>query len=134
MTEAASEDRRPASRRIAHHLRRSIQSGELAPGDQLPSERQLAATYGIARNTARGAIRLLVDVGLVTAEHGRGVFVRRSTPLIRLGNDRYSRNYRHSGLSPFVVECARLSKAGRFDVLGIDRIQPSEDVAARLDI
>ena len=52
------EDRRPASRRIADDLRHLIESGELAPGAQLPSERQLAATYGTARNTAREAIRL----------------------------------------------------------------------------
>ena len=134
MTEASGEDRRPASRRIADELRRLIESGELAAGAQLPSERQLAATYGTARNTAREAIRLLADSGLVTAEHGRGVFVRRDAPLIHLGNDRYSPKYRGSGLSPFLLECAKQGKTGRFDVLSIDRIQPSEDVAARLDI
>jgi GntR family transcriptional regulator len=134
MTEAASGDRRPASRRIADELRRSIGSGELAPGAQLPSERQLAATYGTARNTAREAIRLLADSGLVIAEQGRGAFVRRSAPLIRLGNDRYSPKYRDSGMSPFLLECAKQGKTGRFEVLGIDRIEPSDDVEARLDV
>jgi GntR family transcriptional regulator len=134
MTEAASGDRRPASRRIADELRRSIESGELAPGAQLPSERQLAATYGTARNTAREAIRLLADAGLVIAEQGRGAFVRRSAPLIRLGNDRYSPKYRDSGLSPFLLECAKQGKTGRFEVLRIDRIQPGEDVTVRLAV
>ncbi|HEY2261978.1 MAG TPA: winged helix-turn-helix domain-containing protein [Streptosporangiaceae bacterium] len=114
MTETASGDRRPASRRIADKLRRSIESGDLAPGAQLPSERQLAATYGTARNTAREAIRLLADSGLVIAEQGRGAFVRRSAPLIRLGNDRYTPKYRDSGLSPFLLECAKQGKTGRF--------------------
>jgi GntR family transcriptional regulator len=134
MTEAASGDRRPASRRIADELRRSIESGELAPGAQLPSERQLAATYGTARNTAREAIRLLADAGLVIAEQGRGAFVRRSAPLIRLGNDRYSPKYRDSGMSPFLLECAKQGKTGRFEVLRIDRIQPGEDVTVRLAV
>ena len=134
MTETSGDDRRPASRRIADELRRSIESGELAPGAQLPSERQLAATYGTARNTAREAIRLLADSGLVTAEQGRGAFVRRSAPLIRLGNDRYSPKYRDSGMSPFLLECAKQGKTGRFDVLRIERIEPSEDVAARLGV
>ena len=134
MTEASGEDRRPASRRIADELRRSIESGELAPGAQLPSERQLAATYGSARNTAREAIRLLADSGLVIAEQGRGAFVRRNAPLIRLGNDRYSPKYRESGMSPFLLECAKQGKTGRFEVLRIERIQPDEDVAARLEV
>jgi GntR family transcriptional regulator len=134
MTKPASGDRRPASRRIADELRSSIESGDLAPGAQLPSERQLAATYGTARNTAREAIRLLADSGLVIAEQGRGAFVRRSAPLIRLGNDRYSPRYRDSGMSPFLLECAKQGKTGRFEVLSIDHIEPSEDVAARLDV
>ncbi len=128
------EDRRPASRRIADDLRHLIESGELAPGAQLPSERQLAATYGTARNTAREAIRLLADSGLVIAEQGRGAFVRRSPPLIRLGNDRYSPKYRDSGMSPFLLECAKQGKTGRFEVLSIERIEPSEDVASRLEV
>ena len=134
MTEASGDDRRPASRRIADELRRSIESGELAPGAQLPSERQLAATYGTARNTAREAIRLLADSGLVIAEQGRGAFVRRSAPLIRLGNDRYSPKYRESGMSPFLLECAKQGKTGRFEVLSIGRVEPSDDVAAHLDV
>jgi GntR family transcriptional regulator len=134
MTEASGDDRRPASRRIADELRHSIQSGELAPGAQLPSERQLAATYGTARNTAREAIRLLADSGLVIAEQGRGAFVRRSAPLIRLGNDRYSPKYRASGMSPFLLECAKQGKTGRFEVLSIGRVEPSDDVAAHLDV
>ncbi len=134
MTEPFGADRRPASRRIADELRRSIETGELAPGAQLPSERQLAATYGTARNTAREAIRLLADSGLVIAEQGRGAFVRRSAPLIRLGNDRYSPRYRESGMSPFLLECAKQGKTGRFEVLSTDRIEPGEDVAARLEV
>src|SRR5947207_13248689 len=95
------------SRVIADDLRNEIESGELAPGAKLPSERELAEKYGTARNTAREAVRLLTGAGLVIAEHGRGSFVRPITPLIRLGNDRYSPKYRESGLSPFLLECAK---------------------------
>jgi GntR family transcriptional regulator len=134
MSSQTAGDQRPASRRIADDLRTAIESGELAPGAQLPSERQLASTYGTARNTAREAVRLLTDAGLVTAEHGRGAFVRRAAPLIRLGNDRYSPKYRESGLSPFLLESAKQGKTGRFEVLSIDRVQPDADVAARLGV
>ena len=127
-------DRRPASERIADELRRLIESGELAPGERLPSERELAERHGAARNTARQAIRLLSEGGLVTAEHGRGVFVRTRPALIRLSSDRYSPRYRNTGLSPYLLECARAGKAGRFEVLSVERTTPPADVAARLNI
>lgn len=122
------------SRQVAEALRRAIETGELAPGARLPSERDLARQYGIARNTAREAIRLLSDAGLVTAEHGRGVFVRREAPLLRLGSDRYSHKYRGSGLSPFLLECAKQGKTGRFEVLSIDRVVPPAAVAQALGV
>jgi len=127
-------DRRPASARIADELRRLIEAGQLAPGERLPSERVLAERYSAARNTARQAIRLLSEGGLVTAEHGRGVFVRDRPALIRLGNDRYSPRYRNTGLSPYLLECAKAGKAGRFEVLSVERRTPPPDVAARLNI
>jgi GntR family transcriptional regulator len=131
---ATPEYRRQPSRRIADDLRAAIDGGEFAPGSRLPSERDLAQRYGAARNTAREAIRLLADEGLVVAEHGRGVFVRRQAPLIRLGNDRYSQKYRDTGLSPFLVECAKQGKTGRFEVLSIERVVPPPSVATRLGI
>jgi GntR family transcriptional regulator len=113
-------------------LRQAIESGELAPGARLPSERDLSRRYGTARNTAREAVRILSESGLVSAEHGRGVFVRRESPLLRLGNDRYSHKYRESGLSPFLLECAKQGKSGRFEVLSIERAEPTNDVIRHL--
>ncbi len=127
-----SDDQTVASRRIADEFAAKIDSGELAPGARLPSERTLVADYGVARNTVQAAMRLLAEGGMVVREHGRGVFVRRPTPLIRLGSDRYSPKYRDSGLSPFLIECERSGKRGRFEVLSIDRVTPPADVAERL--
>src|SRR5271163_2996951 len=124
MSQDKGAERQLPSRAIAEAIRCQIESGELPPGAQLPSERDLASTYGTARNTAREAVRLLSDAGLVITDQGKGSFVRPLTPLIRLGNDRYSPKYRETGLSPFLLECAKQGKAGRFEVLSIDHIQP----------
>ena len=134
MSEEKSAERQPPSRTIAETIRRQIESGELPPGAQLPSERELARTYGTARNTAREAVRILSDAGLVITDHGRGNFVRPHTTLIRLGNDRYSPRHRETGLSPFLLECAKQGKTGRFEVLSIDRVQPPPEVAERLNV
>jgi len=72
---------------IADELTDAIESGELAPGSQLPSEHTIKATYGVSRLTARSALHRLADDGLVTPQHGRGWYVRhdhrRSYPLLQ---------------------------------------------------
>ncbi|MFF4571315.1 GntR family transcriptional regulator [Streptomyces sp. NPDC001410] len=134
MTRSASSPQQPPSRRIAGDLRRRIEAGELCAGDKLPSERALAEQYGAARNTAREAIRLLAEQGLVTAKHGKGVFVREPRKLFRLGSDRYSVRNRETGLTPFRLEAERQGKVARIEVPSITRERPPADVAERLEV
>ena len=56
--------------------------GELAPGDALPTVRQLAADLGINLNTVARAYRQLEAAGLVSTRRGRGTVVEaaRETP------------------------------------------------------
>ncbi|WP_405955582.1 GntR family transcriptional regulator [Streptomyces phaeochromogenes] len=134
MTSARPSTPQPPSRRIAEELRRQIESGEWRPGDKLPSERALAETYGAARNTAREAIRILAEQGLVTAKHGSGVFVREPQRLFRFGSDRYSLKNRETGLTPFRLEAKRQGKVARIEVPSIAREKPPADVAERLKV
>jgi GntR family transcriptional regulator len=67
----------PAYRRIADSLRQDIETGRLAGGDQLPTEQELAETWGASRSTIREAIRVLATRGLVEARPGQGTFVSR---------------------------------------------------------
>ena len=135
MSQDQREERTLPSRTIAEAIRSQIESGELPPGAQLPSERDLASAYGTARNTAaKQRLRILSDAGLVITDQGKGSFVRPQMSLIRLGNDRYSPRHRDTGLSPFLLECAKQGKTGRFEVLSIDRVQPPAEVAERLGV
>ncbi|RKR92356.1 GntR family transcriptional regulator [Micromonospora pisi] len=135
MTERPEPDKRPASRRIADDLRAAIDRGELRADARLPSERELSMTYGTARNTAREAISILQSEGLVVAQHGRGVFVRKRWPLIRLGASRYSRRLRQeTGLSPFRIEVSRQGRAPRTECRSVTRERPPLDVADRLSL
>src|SRR5215213_8982059 len=67
---------RAVFRQLADLLRNQIQSGQLGPGDPLPSELRLAQEYGISRTTVRQAIAQLRTEGLVSVERPRGTFVR----------------------------------------------------------
>ncbi|WP_460397848.1 GntR family transcriptional regulator [Actinophytocola sediminis] len=123
------------SRRIADAIRELITTGELAPGDKLPSERELAGRFGTARNTAREAIRLLTEEALVTPHHGKGVFVRETQSLFRWGSARYSRKtYRDTGLTPFRLEMQRQGKTASVTCVAIDRLTPPPEVAERLHV
>lgn len=53
---------------------------ELAPGQRLPSTRELSRRFGIHANTASAAYRQLEDEGWVELRHGSGVFVRSTRP------------------------------------------------------
>jgi GntR family transcriptional regulator len=75
---------RPVYKQIADRLRSAIGDGDYKPGDLLPSEHELAAEYGVARGTARQAIQVLRNEGLIDAVHGLGCFVRESEPVQRL--------------------------------------------------
>lgn len=131
----APQGKGTASRQVAAALRAAIQSGELRPGDKLPSERTLAATYQVARNTAREAIRQLAESGLVTAHHGRGVFVRAMPRLMRFGQSRYSKRLRdETGLSPFHAEVKAQNRVPNAYLSSIERIRPPAAIAQRLEV
>lgn len=61
--------------RVAAHITREIADGRLNPGDQLPSEHELADSLGISRNVVREAVAQLRADGVVHARQGRGTFV-----------------------------------------------------------
>ncbi len=54
----------------------SIRDGEVRPGEQLPSERELARRFGVSYMTARRAISEMVEIGLLERRGREGTFVR----------------------------------------------------------
>ena len=68
---------RPLQRyeQIAERLADDIRSGVLAPGERLPSERDLARTLEVSRASVREALASLALQGVVETRHGAGTFV-----------------------------------------------------------
>ena len=65
----------PVSQQVAAVLRARIEAGEILVGRPVPSESTLMQEFGIARETARKAVRVLRDEGLVQIVQGRGAYV-----------------------------------------------------------
>ena len=63
---------------LAAMLRARIESGELGPNQPIPDESTLMRQYGVARETARKAVRALVADALVYVVQGRGAYVAAS--------------------------------------------------------
>lgn len=80
-------DNQPTHRLIADALRRRIAFGVYAPGQRLPSERELAHALGVGRMTVRSAVRILAQDGLLETKRGRlgGTFVAEREPARRQG-------------------------------------------------
>jgi GntR family transcriptional regulator len=65
----------PAYQRIQSVIRKRIDSGQLQPGDSVPSERDLAKTHQVSLMTARHALAFLEREGIVERRRGIGTFV-----------------------------------------------------------
>src|SRR3990170_3748524 len=68
---------RPAYEQVANQLRARILDGSMKPGEQLPIEGQLSASFGVSRTTIREALRTLSSQDLVYTVRGvnGGTFV-----------------------------------------------------------
>jgi len=62
-------------------LVKKIKEGEWAPGDRIPTLQQLAKELSVSVTTIREVLRILENQGMVSIEHGRGMYVR-NDPLL----------------------------------------------------
>jgi len=71
----------PVSAQILASIRRRITSGELRPGDRVPSTRQITRQWGVAMATATKVLTALRQEGLVAARAGIGTVVAAAQPI-----------------------------------------------------
>ncbi|CAA7600962.1 GntR bacterial regulatory protein HTH signature [Acididesulfobacillus acetoxydans] len=64
---------------IVEQFLKSLESGQLVQGQQLPPERELARMFGVGRSSVREAIGILVVMGYLEVLQGKGTFIRRSS-------------------------------------------------------
>jgi DNA-binding GntR family transcriptional regulator len=127
-------DNRPPYARIAGHYRDLISSGELSPGDLLPSIKTLASEWGVSTATADRAMRLLREEKLVQGIPGVGTEVMTRPISLSSGAERHDRSSKTQS-SWGVGEKSSGHTAGLVaapeDVAHVLGISPGDDVIRR---
>jgi GntR family transcriptional regulator len=108
---------------IQTQLLKTITSGQLRPGDLLPSEEELSHVYGVSRMTSRQALQALKSQGFASRHKGRGTFVTQP---------KVEKDIAH--LSGFTAEMRVLGMKATSRVLAAEAIPATAEIAARLAI
>ncbi|MDR6889477.1 MULTISPECIES: histidine utilization repressor [Variovorax] len=108
---------------VKDHISRKIQDGTWPAGHRLPSESELVAQFGISRMTVNRALRELMEQGRIVRMAGVGSFVAENKPqstLLQIAN--------------IASEIRQRGHDYRCEMLAVERIAASPDVAAWLDM
>lgn len=111
----------PAYRKIQNAIRRRIDSGQLKPGNVVPSERELARIHGVSLMTARHALTELARDGIVERRHGAGTFV--APPKVQFNK-----------LLGYSEQMASLGLTARSRVVSSSIVTREHEIAARLGL
>ncbi|MFR9752941.1 GntR family transcriptional regulator [Nocardia sp. 004] len=116
---AERDDVLPKYLQISGYLRAQIECGELAPGAEVPSEREIAAAWKVARPTAAKALNTLRQQGIVRSRRGSGTYVADRVARMRESAPRYGALFPADG-SLTVLESALVEGPHEVtDVLGL---------------
>jgi GntR family transcriptional repressor for pyruvate dehydrogenase complex len=76
----APVQRTPLYKQILERIQRLAEEGAIAPGDQLPAERELAEQLGVSRTSLRQALTALEALGMIEIRHGAGAYLVAAEP------------------------------------------------------
>ncbi|MGW3196292.1 GntR family transcriptional regulator [Streptomyces sp. NPDC001118] len=119
---------------MANELRAEILRGDLAPGEQIPSENQLAERFGVTRATVRKGIALLRSEGLVTSKQGKGAFVRERPHVSMRQTGSIYRARRSTGKSNYNAEAEAQGQRARQIIREVIETPAPDAIAERFGI
>jgi GntR family transcriptional regulator len=99
---------------IARAIASGITEGELASGESLPSQKDLAEVFGVTVMTVRQAVQRLTEQGLLSTAQGKGTYVTRPPYRLALGP-----------LSSFAAQIAASGRTLRTEILGYAPVEVS---------
>ncbi|MFI0220168.1 GntR family transcriptional regulator [Streptomyces lydicus] len=120
----------PKYRDIADALRQQIEQGALPPGAKLPHTEDLMSQYDASKHTARAAVDVLAQEGLVVVKRRYGTVVR-DRRAVRIPLSRYKGALESDGQhGPFEAACAAQGLSGEMKTIAVDRVRDLDASAA----
>lgn len=116
------------SDQVYEQLKDLIFKGEIKPGQQLLTERELAGSLGVSRPTVREAINKLVAIGLLEHRQGQGTFVRAPAS----GDKDFLMNYME-GHEPDLVELLEVRLGIECNAVALAARRATEEDIATLE-
>ncbi len=129
-------DRRPLHERIAADLRDEIMSGDLSPGEELPSTQRLRDRFDASNATVQKALQVLKDERLVVGRAGSAVTVRehRQDTVRPADTGKPAEPAEPGEQYRWLTVAASGGKRGSIQMLGVSEVRPPAEAAAALDL
>ncbi|ANK61317.1 MULTISPECIES: GntR family transcriptional regulator [Loigolactobacillus] len=137
----------PVYIQIHNSIKRDIEAGKWAIGDRIPSERELAISFGVSRMTLRQAIQTLVDEGILERRVGAGTYVANQKVqekmsgvtsftdiMLAQGKTPSSKTISYHVASPSLSEKEKLNLPDGAQVLRMERIRFADDVPISFEV
>ena len=124
----------PLRDQLADHIRQAIATGDLRPGEEIPSEPKLEAASGVNRSTIRYALSVLANEGLIVRTQGKPTTVALPVPVRHMSTARYQtelaelRAGRGQDSAAFVTD-----HGATWDDYSVDPIEYDEEAATPTD-
>lgn len=115
----------PIYTQLVEQVKQQVVSGELKPGDQLPTVRALALELRVNFNTVARAYRLLDEAGIISTQQGRGTYILDVPPPER--TDRLRQQALEALTRDFLTEAHRLGCSQDEIVKTIEKQLKDED-------
>jgi GntR family transcriptional regulator len=120
---------RDRQQQIAANLRALILSGDLRPGDKVPSTGDLMLQYSVTNQTVQRALAILKGEGFVKGEKGRGVFVTAHQPIV-VRASHYPLPAAADEPYPWITDHARRGRTGSVELRSVGERPAPRQVAA----
>ncbi|MFC4565465.1 GntR family transcriptional regulator [Nocardiopsis mangrovi] len=125
------EQPRARYKQVAEMLREAIKTGEYPVGTTLPSQPELARTYGLNQSSISRAMAMLQAEGCIRTEHGRGSVVLEVPKVKRVR--RIDKEHRSQpGDSTYAEEIAKSGLTPRNQLVRCESVEPPPDIAEAL--
>ncbi len=119
----------PAKQKIYDHFVDRIQGGQIAAGERLPTEMEIAATFEVSRSTVQAVMSRLSHEGVVRRHAGRGTFACRAEDEMRI-----KVNLDIHNIQSFESEIAVQGDKVDYKLLSFAKVPPSARAAEKLGI